>query len=67
MEYQNIINVLDNKPNQSLNIQDKTWFEINDYQYRVHSTCNQIKFKTMMLKSSFCDYSKAYILVKGTI
>ena len=25
------------------------------------------KFKTTMLKSSLCDYSDAYILVKGTI
>ena len=25
------------------------------------------KFKTSMLKSRFCDYSDAYILVKGTI
>ena len=30
----------------------------------VHS---QIKFKTTMLKSSLCDYSDAYILVKGRI
>ena len=33
-------------------------------------TCNvnsQIKFKTTMLKSNLCDYSDAYILVKGTI
>ena len=33
-------------------------------QYNVKS---QIKFKTTMLKSSLCDYSDAYILVKGTI
>ena len=26
-----------------------------------------IKFKTSMLRSSFCDYSDAYILVSGTI
>ena len=26
-----------------------------------------LKFKTIMLKSSLCDYSDAYILVKGTI
>ena len=31
--------------------------------YNVNS---QIKFKTTMLKSSLCDYSDAYILVKGT-
>ena len=28
---------------------------------------SQIKFKTTMLKSSLCDYSNAYILVKGRI
>ena len=27
----------------------------------------QIKFKTTLLKSSLCDYSDAYILVKGAI
>ena len=26
-----------------------------------------MKLKTSMLKSSFCDYSDAYILVKGKI
>ena len=28
---------------------------------------NQIKFKTSMLRSSLCDYSNTYILLKGTI
>ena len=32
--------------------------------YNVNS---QIKFKTTMLKSSLCDYSDAYILVKGLL
>ena len=27
----------------------------------------QIRFKTSMLRPSLCDYSHAYILVKGTI
>ena len=26
-----------------------------------------IRFKTLMLRSNLCDYSDAYILVKGTI
>ena len=26
-----------------------------------------IKFKTSMLRSNLCDYSNAYILIKGTI
>ena len=33
----------------------------------VYNVNSQIKFKTTMLKSSLCDYSDAYILVKGTI
>ena len=32
-----------------------------------YNTNKQIKFKTTILKSSLCDYSNAYILVKGTI
>ena len=32
--------------------------------YNVYS---ETKFKTTMLKSSLCDYSDAYILVKGEI
>ena len=31
------------------------------------STISQIKFKTSMLKSSLCDYSDGYIIVKGTL
>ena len=30
-------------------------------------TNSQIKFKSLMLKLRLCDYSDAYILVKGTI
>ena len=33
----------------------------------MHNTNCQIKFKAIMLKSRFCDYSDAYLLVKGTI
>ena len=31
------------------------------------STNSQIRFKTTMLRSSLCDYSVAYIVVKGAI
>ena len=33
----------------------------------MYNTNSQIKFKASMLKSNFCDYSDAYILVKGDI
>ena len=33
----------------------------------MYNTNSDIRFKTTMLKSSLCDYSDAYILIKGTI
>ena len=45
----------------------KNWVEINDEPKGTYNVNSQIKFKTTMLKSSLCDYSDAYILVKGTI
>ena len=33
----------------------------------MRNTNSQIKFNTTMLKSSLCNYSDAYIFVKGTI
>ena len=33
----------------------------------MYNTNGQIRFKTSMLKSSLCDYSNAYVLVKGNI
>ena len=66
MEYQNIINFLDNTPNQLTKLM-KNWVEINDDARGTYNTSSQIKFETTMLKSNLCDYSDAYILVKGTI
>ena len=67
MEYKKIINLLDNTPNQPTKFRTKNWVEINDESRRTYSTNSQITFKTSMLRSSLCDYSDAYILVKGTI
>ena len=57
--------MLDNKPNQLSKFTTKTWIEINDQSRGVYNTNSHIRFKTTMLKSSFCDYSDGYILVKG--
>ena len=40
---------------------------MNDEARGTYSPDKQIKFKTSMLRSSLCDYSDAYILVKGNI
>ena len=66
-EYQKIINLLDNTPNQPSKFRRKNWFEINDESRGTYNVNSQTKFKNTMEKSSLSDYSDAYILVKGTI
>ena len=67
MEYQKIINFLDNTPNQPSKFSTKNLVKINDDSRGTYNTNSQIKFKTSMLESGLCDYSDAYKLVKGTI
>ena len=67
MEYQKIINLLNNESNQSSKFRAKSLVEINDESIWACNANRDIRFKTTMLKSSLCDYSDAYRLVKGTI
>ena len=48
MEYQKILNLLENTPNQQTKFTTKNWVELNDGSYGVYNTNNQIKFKTSM-------------------
>ena len=67
MEYQKIANLLNDKSNKQSNFKTRNWPEINDEARGTYSPDKQIKFKTAMLRSRLCDYSDAYILVKGNI
>ena len=67
MEYPKIENLIGDAPNHLCKFKTKNWVEINDESRETYNVNSQIKFKTTMLKSSLCDYSDAYILVKGTI
>ena len=67
MEYQKIANLIDDASNQPSKFRAKNWVELNDESRGTYSVNGQIKFKSTMLKSSLCDYSDAYIPVKGTI
>ena len=67
MEYQKIANLIDDALNQPSKFRTRNLVEINDESRGAYNVNSQIKFKTTMLKSSLCDYSDAYILVKGTI
>ena len=66
MEYQKIMDLLDNAPNQPSKFKTINWVEIND---ESRGTCNkddQIEFKNSMLRLRLCEYSDACIFVKGT-
>ena len=63
MEYQKIANLIDD----ASKLRTKNWVEINDESRGTYNVNSQIKFKSTILKSSLCDYSDAYILVKGKI
>ena len=67
MEQQKIVNSLNDGSNKPSKFRTKDWVEVNDDVRGVYFPNKQIRFKTSMLKSSLCDYSDAYILVKGNI
>ena len=81
MEYDKINNLLlseDNesevsKVNRANEMSEKLYKFVTREYVRVNSLLNtynenkSIRFKTPMLRSNLCDYSDAYILVKGTI
>ena len=59
--------MLNDESNKPSKYRTRNWVEINDYIRGVYSPDKLIRFKTAMLRSSLCDYSDAYILVKGNI
>ena len=70
MEYQKITNLLDATLDEVPRFITKKWVDVHiqsgsaDDRYKPNK---QIRFKTSMLRSDLCDYSDAYIVVKGTI
>ena len=68
MKYQKVSNSIDRElSSEPSKFKTKNCVEVND---ESRGTCNvnsQIKFRATMLKSSSCDYSDAYIFVKGKI
>ena len=43
------------------------WVEVNDLSNGQYSVNKNIRFENPMLKPDLCDYSDAYIIVKGTV
>ena len=70
MEYQKITNLLDATSDNVTRFITKKWVEIHDQSGSAEDTfkpSKQIRFKISMLRSDLCDFSDAYIVVKGTI
>ena len=64
MKYQKIANLLDNASNKTSKFRSRNWVEINDEIRGAYSPNKQIRFKAAMLRSSLCNNSDTYILVK---
>ena len=67
MEYQKIASLLNDESNKPSRFRTRNWVEINDDIRGEYSPNKQTRFKTAKLRSSLCDYSDVYILVKGNI
>ena len=70
MEYQKIINLLGTMIDEVPRFITKKWVEVHDQSGSAddrHKLSKQIRLKKSMLRSDLCDYSDAYIVVKGTI
>ena len=45
----------------------KKWIEVYDRSEKNYNVNKEIRIKTPMLRSDLCDFSDAYIVVKGDI
>ena len=70
MKYQKIMNLLDTASVNVPRFNTKKWIEVYDQSGSANNRykpSKQIKFQTSMLQSDLCDYSDAYIVVKGKL
>ena len=69
MEFRKIINLLDTtSDNKDLpRFVTKKWIEVYDQSEKNHNINKEIRIKKPMLGSDLCDFSDAYIVVKGDI
>ena len=67
MEYQKITNFLCNITDKVPRFITRKWIEVYGQSGGAYNTNKLIRFKTSMLRSDLCDFSEAYIVVKGTI
>ena len=67
MEYQKITNLLGYIPSKVPRFITKNWIEVHDQSGETYNTNKIIIFETSMLRSDLCDFSDAYIVVRGIV
>ena len=69
MEFKKILNLSDTtSANKNLpKSVTKKWIEVYDQSEKNYNVNKEIRTKTPMLRSDLCDFSDAYIVVKGEI
>ena len=71
METQKIVNLLNDSDSESSKFATRKWYVINDQNNTDYGEGNgnysSIKIEKKVIKTSFCDYSYAYILVTRDI
>ena len=69
MEFQNIMNFLDTRPDDKdlPRFITKKWIEVYDQSEKNYSPNKDIRIKTSMLRSYLSDFSDAYVVMEGDI
>ena len=67
MEFNKIYNSLGRAHDKVPRFITKKWIELQSQSGNTYNMSKPIRFKTSMLRSDLCDYSDAYVWVKGTI
>ena len=67
MEFNKINNLLDSEHDEVPRYITKKWIEVQSQSGNTYNTSKPIRSKTSMLRSYLCDYSDAYVRVKGKI
>ena len=67
MEFNKINNLLGPAHDKVPRFITKKWIEVQSQSENTYNTSKPIRFKTSMLRSDLCDYSDAYVWVKGKI
>ena len=67
MEFNKINNLLGPAHDKVPRFITKKWIEVQSQSGSTYNTSKPIRFKTSLLRYGLCDYSNAYVWVKGKI